>query len=113
MYKKYVYIGLSIIAFLSTVLWIGYKKNQAKKFYENYETVVTNDSTKDTVYVDKMVIDTVQMEKLRDSIQILNNMIKNNIQKPITKSNEKATIISKSSSKQYNDFLSDRYKNRK
>jgi NADH:ubiquinone oxidoreductase subunit D len=113
MYKKYVYIGLSIVAFLSTVLWISYKKNQAKKFYENYETVATIDSTKDTVYIDRMVMDSVQMERLRDSIQILNNMIKNNIQKPITKSNEKANIISKSSSKQYNDFLTDRYKNRK
>lgn len=113
MYKKYVYIGLSIIAFLSTVLWITYKKNQTKKFYDNYETTMVKDSAKDTVYVDKIVMDTVQMEKLRDSIQILNNMIKNNIQKPITKSNEKANIISKSSSKQFNDFLANRYKDRK
>lgn len=113
MYKKYVYIGLSMIALLSTVLWITYKKNQAKKFYDNYETTMVKDSAKDTVYVDKIVMDTVQMEKLMDSIQILNNMIKNNIQKPITKSNEKANIISKSSSKQFNDFLANRYKDRK
>lgn len=113
MYKKYIYIGLSIVALLSTVLWVTYQKNKTKKYYEQEETTISTDSVKDTVYVDRIIVDSVQLERLSDSIQILNNMIKNNIQKPIKKSNEKTTIISKSSSKQYNDFLSDRYKNRK
>jgi NADH:ubiquinone oxidoreductase subunit D len=105
-----------MIALISTVLWINHQKNKNKKYYDNYDQSIIklkNDSLKDTVYVDRIVMDTVKMEKLRDSIQILSNMIKNNIQKPITKSNEKGNIISKSSSKQFNDFLADRYKDRK
>jgi len=113
MYKKYIYLGLSIVALLSTVLWVTYQKNKTKRYYEQEVIVNATDSLKDTVYVDKIIVDSVQLEKLNDSIQILNNMIKNNIQKPITKSNEKANIISKSSSKQFNDFLANRYKDRK
>ena len=113
MYKKYIYLGLSIVALLSTVLWVTYQKNKTKRYYEQEAISNAKDSLKDTVYVDKIIVDSVQLEKLNDSIQILNNMIKNNIQKPITKSNEKANNISKSSSKQFNDFLSERYKDRK
>jgi hypothetical protein len=113
MYKKYIYLGLSIVALLSTVLWVNHQRNKTKRYYEQEATKNISDSLKDTVYVDKIVVDSVQLEKLNDSIQILNNMIKNNIKKPITKSNEKANIISKSSSKQFNDFLANRYKDRK
>ena len=51
-----------------------------------------------------------------DSIQILNNMIANNVQKVKyikVKSNEKANTVSTWSSAEFNSYLSDRYKDRK
>lgn len=113
MYKKYVYIGLSCLALLGTVIWISYQKKKNQEYMER--SFQTQDSTHDTVFVDKVVVDSIQLQKMQDSITILNNMIKNNIQKPITnkKQNEKVNNISNYSSKQFNEFLSDRYKDRK
>ena len=61
-------------------------------------------------------LDSIALVRAQDSIEILNNMIKNNIQKVKyikVKSNEKASTVSTWSSAQYNEYLTDRYKDRK
>ena len=61
-------------------------------------------------------LDSIALERAMDSIQILNNMIANNVQKVKcikVKSNEKANTVSTWSSAEFNSYLSDRYKDRK
>jgi hypothetical protein len=62
------------------------------------------------------LLDSLALERAMDSITILNNMIKNNIQQVKyikVKTNEKANNVSAWSSAEFNSYLSDRYKDRK
>jgi len=110
--RKWIYIGLAF-AFLFTVLIIA-------KCNQDAEVVIKDDykpKKEQTIEVAKRnTLDSIALERAKDSIEILNNMIKNNIQKVKyikVKSNEKASTVSTWSSAQYNEYLSDRYKNRK
>lgn len=111
--RKWIYIGLAF-AFLFIVLIIA-------KCNQDPEIVIKDDNYKpkkeQTIEVAKRnTLDSIALERAKDSIEILNNMIKNNIQKVKyikVKSNEKASTVSTWSSAQYNEYLSDRYKNRK
>ena len=110
--RKWIYIGLAF-AFLFTVLIIA-------KCNQDAEVVIKDDykpKKEQTIEVAKRnTLDSIALERAKDSIEILNNMIKNNVQKVKyikVKSNEKASTVSTWSSAQYNEYLSDRYKNRK
>lgn len=110
--RKWIYIGLAF-AFLFIVLIIA-------KCNRDAEVVIKDDYTpkkEQTIEVAKRnTLDSIALERAKDSIEILNNMIKNNVQKVKyikVKSNEKASTVSTWSSAQYNEYLSDRYKNRK
>lgn len=110
--RKWIYITLAF-AFLFIVLIIA-------KCNQDAEVVVKDDyqpKKEQTIEVAKRnTLDSIALERANDSIEILNNMIKNNVQKVKyikVKSNEKASTVSTWSSAQYNEYLSDRYKNRK
>jgi hypothetical protein len=90
------------------------------KCNQEAEVVVKDDyvpKKEQTIEVAKRnTLDSIALQRAKDSITILNNMIKNNIQKVKyikVKSNEKASTVSTWSSAQYNEYLSDRYKDRK
>lgn len=109
--KKWIYIGLSF-AFLGIVLLLA-KCNESK-------IVVKDDyvpKKEQTIEVAKRnTLDSIALQRAKDSIEILNNMIANNIKQVKyikVKSNEKANNVSTWSSAQYNEYLTDRYKNRK
>jgi len=110
--RKWIYIGLAF-AFLFTVLIIA-------KCNQDAEVVIKDDykpKKEQTIEVAKRnTLDSIALERAKDSIEILNNMIQNNVQKVKyikVKSNEKASTVSTWSSAQYNEYLSDRYKDRK
>ena len=110
--KKWIYIGLAF-AFLGIVLLLA-KCNQES------DVVIKDDyqpKKEQTIEVAKRnTLDSIALERANDSIEILNNMISNNIQKVKyikVKSNEKANTVSTWSSDQFNGYLSDRYKDRK
>jgi len=110
--RKWIYIGLAF-AFLFIVLILA-------KCNQEAEVVVKDDyvpKKEQTIEVAKRnTLDSIALQRAKDSITILNNMIKNNIQKVKyikVKSNEKASTVSTWSSAQYNEYLSDRYKDRK
>ena len=112
--RKWIYIGLSFFA-LFLVMLIGYcnKKRSEKLIIRDEEPV---SKMKSIDYGKQVILDSIAMERMQDSIEILNNMIKNNIQKVKyikVKANEKANNVSTWSSAQYNEFLTERYKNRK
>lgn len=110
--KKWIYIGLSFLI-LFLVLILGYC-NRPKDLIIKDEVPVSKVKTID--YAKKVVLDSIALERMQDSIAILNNMIANNVQKVKyikIKSNEKINNVSKWSSAQYNEFLTDRYKDRK
>ena len=110
--KKWIYIGLAF-AFLGIVLLLA-------KCNQEAEVVIKDDFQpvkEQTIEVAKRnTLDSIALERANDSIEILNNMIANNIQKVKyikVKSNEKANNSSTWSSNQYNSYLTDRYKDRK
>ena len=110
--RKWIYIGLAF-AFLFIVLLLA-------KCNQDAEVVIEDDykpKKEQTIEVAKRnTLDSIALERAKDSIEILNNMIANNVQKVKyikVKSNEKASTVSTWSSAQYNEYLSDRYKNRK
>jgi hypothetical protein len=110
--RKWIYIGLAFV-FLFIVLILA-------KCNQEAEVVVKDDyvpKKEQTIEVAKRnTLDSIALQRAKDSITILNNMIKNNIQKVKyikVKSNEKASTVSTWSSAQYNEYLSDRYKDRK
>ena len=110
--NKWIYIGISF-AFLGAVLLIA-------KCNRDAEVVVKDDyipKKEQTIEVAKRnTLDSIALERAMDSIQILNNMIANNVQKVKyikVKSNEKANTVSTWSSAEFNSYLSDRYKDRK
>lgn len=109
--NKWIYIGIAF-AFLGIVLLLA-------KCNRNAEVVVKDDyipKKEKTIEVAKRnTLDSIALERAMDSIQILNNMIANNVQKVKyikVKANEKANNVSTWSSVQYNEYLSDRYKDR-
>ena len=111
--KKYVMIGLSVVALI--LIFILYKKIKDRN-----KLIIKDDyvpKKEQTIEVAKRnTLDSIALERANDSIEILNNMIKNNVQKVKyikVKSNEKASTVSTWSSAQYNEYLSDRYKDRK
>jgi hypothetical protein len=110
--KKWIYIGLAF-AFLGIVLLLA-------KCNQEADVVIKDDyqpKKEQTIEVAKRnTLDSIALERANDSIEILNNMIANNIQKVKyikVKSNEKANTVSTWSSDQFNGYLSDRYKDRK
>jgi len=110
--RKWIYIGLAF-ALLGIVLLLA-------KCNEEAEVVIKDDyvpKKEQTIEVAKRnTLDSIALERAKDSIEILNNMIENNVQKVKyikVKSNEKASTVSTWSSAQYNEYLSDRYKDRK
>ena len=110
--RKWIYIGLAF-AFLFIVLMIT-------KCNKDAEIVIKDDYTpkkEQNIEVAKRnTLDSIALERAMDSIQILNNMIANNVKQVKyikVKSNEKASNVSTWSSAQYNEYLSDRYKDRK
>lgn len=110
--RKWIYIGASF-ALLGIVLLLA-------KCNEEADVVIKDDYTpkkEKTIEVAKRnTLDSIALERAMDSITILNNMIKNNIKQVKyikVKANEKANNVSTWSSAQYNEYLSERYKNRK
>jgi len=112
--RKWLFIGLSFFG-LFIVMFIGYcnKKRNEKLIIKDEQPV---SKKKSIDYGKQVILDSIAMERMQDSIDILNNMIKNNVQKVKyikVKANEKANNVSTWSSAQYNEFLTERYKNRK
>ena len=110
--RKWIYIGASF-SLLGIVLLLA-------KCNEEADVVIKDDFTpkkEQTIEVAKRnTLDSIALERAKDSIEILNNMIQNNVQKVKyikVKSNEKANTVSTWSSDQFNSYLSDRYKDRK
>ena len=110
--RKWLYITMAF-AFLFIVLIIA-------KCNQDAEVVIEDDykpKKEQTIEVAKRnTLDSIALERAKDSIEILNNMIQNNVQKVKyikVKSNEKANTVSTWSSDQFNGYLSDRYKDRK
>ncbi len=110
--RKWIYIILAFV-FLFIVLMMA-------KCNQDPEVVIKDDyqpKKEQTIEVAKRnTLDSIALQRAKDSIEILNNMIQNNVQKVKyikVKSNEKASTVSTWSSAQYNEYLSDRYKNRK
>jgi len=110
--RKWLYIGAAF-AFLGIVLLLA-------KWNTESEVVIKDDyvpQKEQNIEVAKRnTLDSIALERANDSITILNNMIKNNIKQVKyvkVKSNEKANNVSTWSSVQYNEYLSDRYKDRK
>jgi hypothetical protein len=110
--RKWIYIGLAF-AFLAAVLLIA-KCNDEAEIVVQEEFVPKKEQTIEVAK--RNTLDSIALERAMDSIQILNNMIANNIKQVKyvkVKSNEKANNVSTWSSVQYNEYLSDRYKDRK
>ena len=110
--RKWLYIAGSL-AILCTVLLLA-------KCNQKADVVVKDDFTpkkEKTIEVAKRnLLDSLALERAMDSITILNNMIKNNIKEVKyikVKTNEKANNVSAWSSAEFNNYLSDRYKDRK
>lgn len=110
--RKWLYIGAAFL-FLGIVLLLPKCNNEADEvvkddYQPKKEQTVQN--------AKRNLLDSIALVRAQDSITILNNMIKNNIQQVKyikIKSNEKANNVSTWSTAQYNEYLSDRYKNRK
>jgi hypothetical protein len=110
--RKWIYIGLAF-AFLAAVLLIA-KCNDEAEIVVQEEFVPKKEQTIEVAK--RNTLDSIALERANDSITILNNMIANNIKQVKyvkVKSNEKANNVSTWSSAQYNEYLSDRYKDRK
>jgi len=110
--RKWLYIGAAF-SVLGIVLLLT-KCNKEPKLIINDDYVPKKEQTIENAKHN--LLDSIALVRAQDSITILNNMIKNNIQKVKyikIKSNEKANNVSTWSTAQYNEFLSDRYKNRK
>ena len=110
--RKWIYIGLAF-AFLGVVLLLT-KCNDEPKVKVKDDYIPKKEQTIEVAK--RNTLDSIALERAKDSIEILNNMIKNNIQKVKiikVKSHEKASTVSTWSSAQYNEYLSDRYKDRK
>ena len=110
--RKWIYIGLAF-AFLATVLLIA-KCNDEAEIVVQEEFVPKKEQTIEVAK--RNTLDSIALQRANDSIEILNNMIANNIKQVKyikVKSNEKANNVSTWSSAQYNQYLSDRYKDRK
>ncbi len=110
--RKWIYIGLAF-AFLATVLLIAKCNDEAEVVVQD-EFVPKKEQTIEVAK--RNTLDSIALQRANDSIEILNNMIANNIKQVKyikVKSNEKANNVSTWSSAQYNQYLSDRYKDRK
>ena len=110
--RKWIYIGLAF-AFLAAVLLIAKCNDEAEVVVQD-EFVPKKEQTIEVAK--RNTLDSIALQRANDSIEILNNMIANNIKQVKyikVKSNEKANNVSTWSSAQYNQYLSDRYKDRK
>lgn len=111
--RKWIFIGIAIF-FLFIVLLLAKCNNDRNEKALKQEPIRIKQSTID--YGKQVALDSIAIERMQDSIEVLNNMIKNNVQQVKyikVKAHEKANNVSKWSSAQYNEFLSERYKNRK
>ena len=110
--RKWIYIGLAF-AFLAAVLLIAKCNDEAEVVVQD-EFVPKKEQTVEVAK--RNTLDSIALQRANDSIEILNNMIANNVKQVKyikVKSNEKANNVSTWSSAQYNQYLSDRYKDRK
>ena len=110
--RKWLYIGAAFLV-LGIVLLLP-KCNKEPKLIINDDYVPQKEQTVQNAK--RNLLDSIALVRAQDSITILNNMIKNNVQQVKyikIKSNEKANNVSTWSTAQYNEYLSDRYKNRK
>ena len=110
--RKWIYIGLAF-AFLAAVLLIAKCNDEAEVVVQD-EFVPKKEQTIEVAK--RNTLDSIALQRANDSIEILNNMIANNVKQVKyikVKSNEKANNVSTWSSAQYNQYLSDRYKDRK
>lgn len=111
--KKKIIIGMSIIIAILAV-WLYFKIKNRDKLIIKDDYVPHKEQSIEVAK--RNTLDSIALERAKDSIQILKNMIENNVQKVKyikIKSNEKANTVSTWSSAQYNEYLSDRYKDRK
>jgi uncharacterized protein YxeA len=111
--KKNLIIVISVFG-LILIIWLYVKiRDRNKLIIEDSYVPKKEQSIK---VAKRNTLDSIALVRAQDSIEILNNMIKNNIQKVKyikIKTNEKASTVSTWSSAQYNEFLTERYKNRK
>jgi hypothetical protein len=111
--KKNLIIAISVFG-LILIIWLYVKIRDRNKLIIEDSYVPKKEQS---IQVAKRnTLDSIALVRAQDSIEILNNMIKNNIQKVKyikIKTNEKASTVSTWSSAQYNEFLTERYKNRK
>jgi hypothetical protein len=110
--RKWLYISAAF-AFLGIVLLLAKCNNDAEIVIKD-EYVPKKEQTIEVAK--RNTLDSIALERAMDSITILNNMIANNVKQVKyikVKANEKANNVSTWSSAQYNEYLSDRYKDRK
>lgn len=111
--KKYITIALCLLGIILCI-WLYIKIKNRNKLIIKDDYVPKKEQSIEVAK--RNTLDSIALERANDSIQILKNMIENNIQKVKyikVKSNEKASNVSTWSSAQYNEFLTDRYKDRK
>ena len=111
--KKYVTIALSLLIAILCI-WLYSKIRNRNKLIIKDDYVPKKEQSIEVAK--RNTLDSIALERAMDSIQILNNMIANNVQKVKyikVKSNEKANTVSTWSSAEFNSYLSDRYKDRK
>jgi uncharacterized protein YxeA len=111
--KKYITIALTLLMIILCI-WLYIKIRDRNKIIIKDDYVPKKEQSIEVAK--RNTLDSIALERAMDSIQILNNMIANNVQKVKyikVKSNEKANTVSTWSSDQFNGYLSDRYKDRK
>jgi len=111
--KKNLIIAISVFG-LILIIWLYVKIRDRNKLI--IEDAYVPKKEQSIEVAKRNTLDSIALVRAQDSIEILNNMIKNNIQKVKyikIKTNEKASTVSTWSSAQYNEFLTERYKNRK
>ena len=108
-YKKWVYIGISLLLLIVTVLWGKYQQKKTDLYYK--PVVATVSKVKEIDYKAMYQRDSVLLHALMDSIVVLRTMInaRENVVVEIPKP-KSIPRLSVSSSNEFNEFLMTRYK---
>ena len=97
-----------LLAIIGILLYVMYRMSHKAEV----KPLPVVDKAKSEMRV-QMKLDSIEIKNLKDSLAFLKDSISNNQTKIIyikTKANEKANSVSKWSSAQFNEYLSDRYK---
>tara|TARA_R110000868_G_scaffold175150_3_gene412102 strand:+ start:476 stop:847 length:372 start_codon:yes stop_codon:yes gene_type:complete len=108
-YKKWIYIGVSLLFLIVTVLWGRYQQKKTDFYYK--PLVATVSKVKEVDYKAMYERDSVLLHALMDSIVVLRTMInaRENVVVELPKP-KSIPRLSVSSSNEFNEYLMIRYK---